>query len=264
MKRNQIQSNAPLKFFGAVCLCLAISASARADGSQSSADYVFTAESTDGGGLRSASTDYASDGSFDAGNLATSADYSQRGGYIGQLNNPPVPTNYVIVVYTNSTIKVPISKLLSTVSDADGDTITFVNVASRSAQNGAVGRSGIWLLYKPPNGFIGNDRFTWVAQDSEGDQATGTIVEQVVAPVEPDAPTLNLASIVFNQTPGATDATLRFASLPGETYTIQYTDSLQPPVTWTTLGTATTTNGMFHSRRCREKLILFNTPTAYN
>ena len=60
---------------------------AHAAGQQSSADYQFTVESIDSGGLLASSGDYTDDCSFGAGSFSTSADYAQRGGYIGQLNN---------------------------------------------------------------------------------------------------------------------------------------------------------------------------------
>jgi hypothetical protein len=85
-----------------------------------------------------------------------------------------------------------------------------------------------------------------VAQDSEGDRATGTILAQVgPPPAPPDHAALNLIAVTFDTAPGATDATLRFAGLPQSTYLVQYTDSLTPPVTWTTLGTVSVTNGVF-------------------
>jgi len=241
---NQVKSVA--SFCILLFSILMLAAPGRAAGLQNSADYNFSVESMDGGGLRAASVDYQNDGSFNAGSFIASADYAQRGGYAGQLNNAPVATNYTFTVVSNSTIKVPISALLSAAKDADGDSISFVSVASVSAQNGTVGRSGAWVLYEPPAGFTGSDSITWVMQDSEGDRSTGTILAQVAgASPPPDQPTLNLISITFDTAPDATDATLRFASLPGLSYTVQYTDSLTPPVTWTTLGTATTTNGVF-------------------
>lgn len=226
-------------------IILMLAASARAAGSQNSADYDFSVESLDGGGLRAASVDYRNDGSFGAGDFIASTDYTQRGGYVGQLNNAPAATNYTFTIVSNNTIEVPIRALLSTAADADGDSITFVSVASASAQNGTVGHSGNWVLYKPAAGFTGSDSITWVMRDSEGDQSTGTILAQVTPPASQSQPMLNLVTITFDSAPNTTDATLGFASLPGFSYTVQYTDSLTPPVTWTTLGTATTTNGVF-------------------
>ena len=226
-------------------IVLTLAALVRAAGPQSSADYNFSVESIDGGGLRTSSADYKNDGSFGAGGLIASADYTQRGGYVGQLNNAPVATNYVFTVVSNNIIKVPISTLLSTATDPDGDSISFASVATVSAQNGTVARNGNWVLYKPPTGFTGSDSITWVMRDSEGDQNTGTILAQVTAPAPMSQPMLNLISITFDTAPNTTDATLSFASLPGFSYTVQYTDSLTPPIAWTTLGTATTTNGVF-------------------
>ncbi len=246
VKLAGFQSNARLKFLGAICLCLALAASSRAAGTQSSADYSFTAESIDVGGLRSSSAHYVNDGSLSAGSFVTSSDFAQRGGYIGQLNNAPVVTNYPVTVASNTVIKVPVAELLSSVKDPDGDSITFVSVSAASAQNGVAGHVGNFVVYRPANGFNGGDTVTWVAQDSEGDRATGTILAQVgTPPTQPDPAALNLISVTFDTAPGATDATLHFAGLPQSTYLIQFTDSLTPPVTWTSLGTVSVTNGVF-------------------
>jgi len=224
----------------------AFAISARATDSQSSADYFFNVESIDGGGLRAASAHYMANGSFSAGNFISSADYAQRGGYVGQLNNPPALTNFPVSVVTNSTIKIPVAQLLAAVKDVDGDSVSFVSVVAATAQNGAASRSGNFVLYRPANGFSGADSITWFVQDSEGDRTAEIISAQVGAPPPlPNAPTLNLVSIAFDAAPNSTDATLRFASLPGTTYTVQFTDDLTPPVTWTTIGSAATTNGVF-------------------
>ena len=138
-------------------LWLALSASSRA-GPQSSADYSAGVESNDGGGSRAASADDSSAVSFGAGNFVSSADYAQRGGYAGQLNNAPVATNYPVTAVSNTVIKVPIADLLNSVKDVDGDSITFVSVASGSAQNGTASRAGNFVAYNPPPGFTGGAR----------------------------------------------------------------------------------------------------------
>lgn len=224
---------------------LALATASRA-GSQSSADYYSGMVSNDGGGSRAASPHYSSASSIGAGNFASSADYAQRGGYAGQLPNPLVATNYSLTAVSNTVIKVSIAALLSTVKDVDGDSVTFVSVAASSAQGGAATHAGNFVIYHPAAGFNGSDSVTWVAQSSEGDRTTGTILAQVgTPPAQPSQPTLNLFAITFNTTPGATDATLHFAGLPQSTYTVQYTASLTPPITWTTLGTTSVTNGIF-------------------
>ena len=232
--------------FVPVFIMLMLAARAHAAGPQSSADYHFSVESLDGGGLRTASADYAADGSFDTGNFITSADYAQRGGYIGQLPNAPVATNYTFTVVSNNTIEIPLNSLLSSANDPDGDSISFVSIANTSAQNGIAEQVGNWVSYKPPAGFTGTDSIIWVMKDSEGDQNTGTILTLVVAsPPLSNLPTLNQTSITFDTATNTTDATLRFVGLPQATYLVQYTGSLIPPITWTNLGSATVTNGVF-------------------
>lgn len=227
-----------------IILPLALALSARA-GQPASTDYQISMETADGGGSPGASSDYASDASLSPGNLIASADYTHRGGYIGELPNAPVATNYSITVNTNGVIEVPVAALLSTVSDADGDRVSFVSATGTSARNGAVSVMGRWVVYQPPANYTGSDSIAWVVQSTEGDRSTGIISATVGDPPAPTGPTLNLIALTFDSAPGSTDATLRFASLPGEAYVVQYTDSLAPPVTWTTLGTAATTNGVF-------------------
>jgi len=208
-------------------------------GPQSSAHYLVTNESVDGGGLRAGSADYASDGSFSSGSLIASADYTQRGGYVAALNNAPVAvTNYTINLYTNGLFKVASGAVAP---DPDGDQTAFVSLQNPTTQNGSVSNGVIWAYYRPALNFAGSDSFNFTVRDSEGDSATGTVLAQITGtPVTPDSPTLNLVSLNFQ---GAA-ARLKFGGLPGATYTVQYTDSLTPPVTWATLGSATVTNGV--------------------
>jgi hypothetical protein len=238
------EKNIVLKFLcAALWLALAISSPA---GTQNSADYSSGMGSGDAGGSRAASADYSGTFSFGAGGFASSTDYAQRGGYAGQLPNPPVATNYSLTVASNTVIKVSIAALLASVKDVDGDAITFVSVASASAQGGVASRVGNFVAYRPATGFGGADSVTWIAQDSEGDRTAAAILAQVGTPtVQSNQPTLNLFAITFDTALGATDATLRFAGLPQSTYTVQYTGSLVPPITWTTLGSASVTNGIF-------------------
>ena len=238
------EQNPAVKIICAI-LWLALVTVSRA-GPQSSADYSSTVDSSDGGGSRAASADYSSTASVGAGNFASSTDYAQRGGYIGQLPNPPVATNYFLTLASNTVVKVPIAALLSTVTDADGDSVTFVSVTAASAQSGVAGHVGNFVVYRPAAGFNGSDTVTWVAQSSEGARAAGTILAQVGTPPAPSSlPTLNLVSVTFDTAPGATDATLVFAGLPQSTYTVQYTGRLTPPITWTPLGSVSVTNGVF-------------------
>lgn len=208
-------------------------------GPQSSAHYLVTNGSVDGGGLRVSSADYASDGSFSSGSLIASADYTQRGGYVAALNNAPVAvTNYTISLFTNGIFKVASGAVAP---DPDGDQTAFVSLQDPTAANGSVSNGVVWAYYRPALDYTGNDSFNFTVRDSEGDSASGTVLVQITGtPVTPDSPTLNLIGLNFH----STAATLKFGGLPGATYTVQFTDSLVPPVIWATLGSATVTNGV--------------------
>jgi hypothetical protein len=241
MSLKKIQFDARWKWVGAVGLCLMLAVGAHASGVQSSADYLVTNESADGGGSRVSSADYASDGSFSGGDLAASADYVQRNGYVAALNNAPVAlTNYTISLATNGTFKVQVGMVTA---DADGDAITYVSIQNPTAQNGSVTTDGKWVFYQPAHDYAGGDSFNFTVMDSEGDRAVGTILAQVIGPPVTVGPTLNLIGLALDNTPGSTAATLRFGGLPGATYKVQYASSLVPPILWTDVGTATVTNG---------------------
>ncbi len=198
--------------------------------------------SLDSGGSRLYAGNYTLDSSIGGnGELLTVGNDSLWGGYPAQLNNPPTVPLYTLDRGTNLTTKVLLSRLMATVTDVDGDQVFFVSLADTSANGALIGLLDGWVTYDPPAGFNGSDSFNWVVQDSEGDQTVGAILVQVVPPSPPAS--LSIISAV----PGSgSSLTLTFIGIPGLSNTIQYTDSLSPPIIWTTLGTVTAgTNGVF-------------------
>ena len=223
-----------------IVLCLALTAPSEA--SQASADYSFTLESIDGGGLTVASMDYTSDGSASPGNFVASEDYVQRGGYIGQLHNALVVVPYTIQRGSNSIVRIPLDALTNSVTEPDGDTVSVASWSSVTGQGGSITElDSRFLQYESPTNYNGNDTAFWTALDSEGDEAQGTILLRIATPT--DGPTLNLISL---NVVGA-QATLIFAGFPQTTYEtqvqVQYTDSLLP-ANWQNLGVTVVTNGI--------------------
>ena len=240
MKSKIIPPGICCKLSSALGLCLFFAWSVQA-GTSTSAHYLVTNETLDGGGARMTSANYTSEGSFSYGNLTASVDYTDRGGYVAGLHNAPVvATNYTINLYTNSTFKVAVG---SVATSPDGDQIIYWVVQNPSAENGAVVNDSAWLFYTPPLNYVGNDSFAFTVVDAEGDSASGTVLAEITtAPVTPSQPTLNL--IGMTSIPESTAMTLRFGGLPGATYQVEYTDNLLRPVTWIPLGSATVTNGV--------------------
>lgn len=209
---------------------------------QAQAIATVSCTSLDSGGSRLHAGNYTLDQSF-AGNgeLLTVGNDSLWAGYPAQLPNPPIVPPYTLDRGTNLTAKVLLSRLMSTVTDLDGDEVFFVSLADTSANGAAIGLLDGWVTYDPLPGFNSSDSFTWVVQSDEGDQTVGCVLVQVLPPV----PLASLSIISVAQGPGS-GVTLTFIGIPGLSNVIQYTDSLNPPVVWTTLGTYTAgANGVF-------------------
>lgn len=238
-----------LKYLSVIsgCTLLFVALAVRADVS-SSAHYLVTNGSFDGGGERTYSAAYVQDLSVSFGSLAlaSSANYVQRGGYIGGLNNAPVVLPQTFTRSTNAALNILLSRLTGTngVVDSEGDTVSLFNFSTNTPYSAGLKQMGNVFLVYSPEGYTGSDLVGWTALDSEGDTSPGTI--NVMVPIPTNSPTLNLISAT---SAGGGGYTLLFAGLPPavntQPVTVQYTASLTPPVTWSTLpGIFIVTNGV--------------------
>ena len=64
-----------------------------------------------------------------------------------------------------SGVQVTIANLLTNVSVAPGDTVTFVGVSATSANGGTVVTNNGWVFYTPAPGFTNTDTFTYLVTD---------------------------------------------------------------------------------------------------
>ncbi len=62
-------------------------------------------------------------------------------------------------------------------SDADGDTFELISMTQPS--NGLVQWAHPYIIYYPPNGFVGDDSCTYTIEDTMGGQAVGTVFFKV-------------------------------------------------------------------------------------
>jgi hypothetical protein len=122
----------------------------------------------------------------------------------------------------------PAVKLLANDRDPNGHPLAVVSVAARSASDGTVALNAGLITYQPPLGLTGSDSFTYVISDGLGGMATGTVHVLIR---RTDSSGMNLVGMTQTQD----GYRLTFAGIPGYSYLIQYTNSLAPPVTWTTL-----------------------------
>ncbi len=219
---GQVKSAA--SFFVVFFVILMLAASARAAGSQTSADYNFTAESIDGGGLRTASADYTGDGSFGPGNFITSADYKQRGGYAGQLNNLPVAGVTTVYRTAGTRLLISLANVTNNWTDVDGSRIFLAAMNLMTTNNVHLTTNATYIFYT--NSLNVNDGITYAIRDAQGESAAGFISVVVITTVTGQSQGITVG--------GGGMATAQFAGIPGYTYTVQRSTNL---VNWVTIWT---------------------------
>jgi hypothetical protein len=156
------------------------------------------------------------------------------------VNSPPVPGLFSLSTYRNTAKSFSAAKLARTAQDADGDVILLTAVSATSTNGGTVQLADGRVTYTPRSDYAGADAFTYTLSDGQGGLATGTVK---VAVEVTSAISLNVVS-----GPLLTNGRfiVRFAGVPGATYTVEFTDSLAP-ANWlkVTNLTAPTTAGSF-------------------
>ena len=135
------------------------------------------------------STNAVSSGSATSANLSTlprgtnlitavysgDANYSASTNTLTQTvaNHPPIASNASYTrVAGQDTLSIPLSDLLTVVSDADGDGISLINIGISSRGITPV-NDGLYLRYNNPNNV--NDQFTFTVADGFGGTNTATV-----------------------------------------------------------------------------------------
>ncbi|HOW64811.1 MAG TPA: GEVED domain-containing protein [Candidatus Paceibacterota bacterium] len=150
------------------------------------------------------------------------------------LNSPPVATDDTIVRYPTQGVKVLVSTLLANDTDANADALTVDAVGDALPFGASVVRDGDWVFFTPPAGHTGSGSFSYTASDGRGGSDTGAVTVTIVVDNDPSR---NWSGIEHQ---GGDNYQITFHGIPGRTYTIQYTDVLDPPNTvWTFLGQST-------------------------
>ena len=144
------------------------------------------------------------------------------------VNDPPTARDATLGAVSGASVSIPAAKLLAYTSDANDDAIEIIAVSSSSARGGPVALSNGIITYSPPPNYVGPDSFTYSFRDARGGTGTGTVNVNVTGT---DGASLNLVSM----TRTADGFEIIFAGIPGDTYLIQFTNSLAAPVTWQTL-----------------------------
>src|SRR5439155_10048019 len=123
-----------------------------------------------------------------------------------------------------------VDKLLARASEDIPASLSISDVSPNSTNGGTVTLSSTNIIYTPATNFIGIDMFTYTVEDDSGGTATASVVVKVLSPTEAS---LNL---VGQPTAYPDGVKVRFAGVPGYTYTVERSTDL---ANWTTLGTYT-------------------------
>jgi hypothetical protein len=153
------------------------------------------------------------------------------------VDRAPVAASTSLGVAENQSAAYPVGKLLAQCSDADGDPITITSAGP--ASNGTVTLDATNITYTPTSGYSGADSFNYVISDGRGGTATAAVTVTVTAAT---APSLN---VVSPPTTVGGHFQVGFAGIPGVSYTIQFSTSVDGP--WTTRTNITAPdNGLFN------------------
>jgi Bacterial Ig domain len=170
------------------------------------------------------------------GSPSTSATTSQsnakaEGGFLSQLNYPPVPGFVVLTRSFGKGANAAVADFLSVAFDPDGDPFSLT-VEPRTLQGGMAVATADAISYEPPPQFSGSDQISYRLTDDGGDSSTG--IAHVV--VVPQAGSTSPIQLLLNF-PSTGGAHIVFAGDTEQSYQVQVTESLVPPVYWTGLMT---------------------------
>lgn len=214
-------------FFPALVLSAAILVAR--GGAATSQNYAITTSVISGGGGTSVARSYSQLVSVaPVGGKVISLPirlYSVELGFIGQMNNPPIPANDLRSHPREAGIELSIASLLSNDQDVDLDPITLFAVSPTSAAGGTVTLTPTAVNYAPPIGFFGVDSFQYSVRDIHGDFSSATVTLVTAPPVaEQDLNTILLVP------QGDGSVLLRFRQQAGSNeYIIERTESLTEP-----------------------------------
>jgi hypothetical protein len=148
------------------------------------------------------------------------------------VNTPPVAGPVTLYRGIADGVKVSIADLLTNVTDADGDRITFVGVSPASANGGTVVTNEGWVFYTPAPGFTNTDTFTYLVTDGWSAPVSGIVTVDITVDT---GTSRNL--VIANL--GGGSVAIGGDGIPGSTYIIQYATNTPPTMNWVTLGTVT-------------------------
>jgi hypothetical protein len=142
------------------------------------------------------------------------------------VNRPPLAANFSAATIQNSSITIPIEKLLFSASDPDIDPLSLISVATPTQNGGSFVRTATDITYAPPVGFIGLDSAAYTVSDGRGGSASALINIQVRSADALSGNLLPLTAITGG-------FRVSFAGIPDRSYTLQRAESVTGP--WSNL-----------------------------
>ncbi len=95
-------------------------------------------------------------------------------------NSAPVPGDDELVVEINSVLAISPVSLMENDTDEDGDLLTIVDVGKPESGKLAFNKNKN-IIYRPNEGFVGVDKFTYTVADDKGGAATATVILNIVS-----------------------------------------------------------------------------------
>jgi hypothetical protein len=139
------------------------------------------------------------------------------------LASPPVANPVTVLRFAAGGVRINASDLTTNDTVALYDDLAVIEVSSNSSAGGAVSLDVPWIYYAPPAGGGASDTFDYTVSDGHCGTATGTVTVLTQAD-NPQPSHFALARL--------SDGSLQltFDGIPGESYHLEYSDSLSPPV----------------------------------
>jgi subtilisin-like proprotein convertase family protein len=146
------------------------------------------------------------------------------------LNHAPVAANITLGAVENHPRSLLIEKIRAHDSDPDDDLLTVSAVSATSTNGGTITLGSTNVIYLSATNFVGTDMFTYTLSDGRGGFATGSVVVTVTSENDPSLNRIGSLTVTQN------GVVLRFAGIPGYTYSVERTSDL---ATWIAIGNFT-------------------------
>jgi len=196
----------------------------------------FNSQTLSGGAATSATTAVLPRGTNTiTAQYSGNSNYSPSTNTLNQIvtNNPPVANRAVYYRLVGYPLTIVITNLATNWSDLDGDEPVLAGVNASSTNGGTVTYDSTNIYYSDSNNVT--DQFGYNITDGQGGTASGVVT------------VLMAQQTIFGGTINSNGSvTFSFSGIPGNTYWVETTTNLMPPVIWMTISTNTAaTNGLW-------------------